>query len=109
MELVKTSIIWPGPDVDVLTVLMEPAPEWTVDPVDDRLALLRAVDSNAEETSTIVGVEIVGFLTFDRWSHLPSVPVLWQTPGTEPLPLEKLLRREQRALRSQLATPSTPR
>lgn len=109
MEIVKASIMWPGLDVDVLTLFLEPTSEWVVDPLDDRIVLLRALDESGQETDAIVGVQIVGFLTFDRWADLPNPPVLWQLPGEEPLPLGALLQREQQALRSEVKAPSPSR
>jgi hypothetical protein len=102
METVKASIMWPGPDVDVLTLFVEPTPDlWEADPVDDdwEFMVLRALDENEQETGEIAGVEMIGFLDFDRWEDLPEIPLLWQLPGWEPLPLEELLKREQQLLR----------
>jgi hypothetical protein len=96
--------MWPGPDIDVLTLFVEPTPAlWEADPFDDewQIFILRALDENERETDTIAGVQIIDFLSFDRWDALPELPQHWQLPGREPLPLDQLLRDQQRGLREE--------
>ncbi|MBI4499396.1 MAG: hypothetical protein HY689_16030 [Chloroflexi bacterium] len=94
------------PTLDVLVLRVEDPPvgNWVADPVDGTgiLAVLREVDEQDEETGRIAGVEIVDFLEFDRWEDLPDLGLFWQLPGQDPLPLDKLLKREQRRLRQQV-------
>jgi hypothetical protein len=92
-------MVWGGPESDVFMVLVEPTPDWAADPLIGTVALLRTLDDNEQETGQIAGIEIVGFLDFDRWDLLPDLPMLWEIPGWEPLTLEDLLRREQALLR----------
>src|SRR6266496_399130 len=102
METVKATIMWPGPDIDVLTLFVEPTPVlWEADPFDDewQIFILRALDEKEQETETIAGVQIVDFLSFDRWDALPQFLMLWQLPGRQPLPLDQLLLDQQRSLR----------
>ena len=68
---------------------------------DEDVILYRALDQNEEPTGPVTGVEIIGFLEFNRWDALPQLDLLWQLPGQEPLPLDELLKREQRRLRQQ--------
>ena len=68
---------------------------------DEDLILYRALDRNEEPTGPVTGIEVIGFLEFDRWEDLPQLDLLWQLPGQEPLPLDELLRRLQRELRQQ--------
>lgn len=102
METVSASFMWPGPDVDVLTLFREPTPDfWEVDPIDDEweFAVLLTLDENEQETGEITGIEIVGFLDFDRWDELPTFSILWRLPGQEPALLTDVLRRQQEILR----------
>ncbi|MBI2321354.1 MAG: hypothetical protein HYU88_04495 [Chloroflexi bacterium] len=64
------------------------------------------LDEHQEATGVVVGIEIEGFLDFDRWESLPKLDIRWRLPGHEPLPLEDLLRRLQRELRQQ--APAVP-
>ena len=94
--------MWPGAEIDVLTVFVEPTPDlWEADCVDNSFSVfvLLALDENEEETGEIAGIEIVGFLEFDHWDEIPDLPILWQLPGQEPLTLVQLLKRQQRQLR----------
>ncbi len=110
IKMVQTSVTWGGPESNVLTLYVEPTPDmWEaddVDPVDFQIFVYRALDENEQETEEIAGVEIIGFLEFDRWDDLPKLPMLWQLPGWEPLPLEDLLKREQKLLREKEGYPA---
>jgi hypothetical protein len=102
METVRASFMWPGPDVDVFTLFREPTPDlWEADPIDDdwEFAVLLTLDEDERETGEVTGIEIVGFLTFDRWGDLPVFPILWQLPEQEPGPLVEVLKRQQELLR----------
>ena len=106
MDTVKASIMWAGPSNDLLQVFVEPTPEpWGVtsddvgDDLLDSVVVFRVLDENEEATGEVAGLEILDFLSFDRWDALPRFPMLWQLPGWEPLPLDELLRRVQRELR----------
>src|SRR5581483_3139749 len=96
---------------------VEPAiTEWIVDPLEDALDVaffLEVEDTEApepQETGRIAGVEIVGFLHFDQWDALPELPLRWQLPGWEPLPLAELLKRLQAEFRARAqASASTSR
>ncbi len=103
MAIVSASCTWAGPVVDVLRLFVEPTPgHWGVEVCEDPdVVLFRALDECEEPTGEIAGLEIVGFLTFDRWQELPELGLRWQLPGQEPLPLRELLQREQRRLRAQ--------
>lgn len=97
---------WAGPRNDVLTLLTEsPTGDYLAAPADDPdLIIYRVVNESGEPEGSVVGIEIVDFLNFDRWDALPDLDVLWQLPGQEPLPLEALLKREQARLRRHAAT-----
>src|SRR3989304_496910 len=73
---------------------------------DPTACLLLEIDENEQETGRIAGAEIVGFLEFDRWETVPKLPILWQLPGSGPLPLDELLKRQQKLLRRQSLTES---
>jgi len=60
------------------------------------------VDEHDKETGRIDGIEM-SLLSFDRWGDLPKLDVLWQLPGQEPLPTDKLLKRVQKELRERKA------
>lgn len=99
MEKVRASIVWPGPDIDVLRFFVEPEPpHWEADPIEDEFAVFVVLDDDGQETGEIAGFEIIGFLGFDRWDELPMTPTLWQVADSEPLPLVDLLKREQALL-----------
>lgn len=92
--------MYAGPGKDVLTLFVEPTPSlWVADPIDDGIAVFRVLDEHGEETGEIAGVEIIDFLTFDRWEDLPDLPMKWQLDGLEPLPLRELLRKIQQTVR----------
>ena len=105
MEIVDASFTWGGPESNVLTLYVEPTPAlWMADLVTYWPEFIYMVqDENEQETGEVAGVEIVGFLEFDDWGALPELPMLWQFPGWEPLPLEALLKRVQANLRAQAA------
>lgn len=107
MATVRASLIWDGPERDILRLFIEPTPDWGVTYHDADVALLRELDEREEATGRIAGLEILDFLKFDRWDDLPGFDLLWQLPGQEPLPLGELLKREQRRLRE--ATPAVTR
>lgn len=109
MEIVRTSLCWDGTKRDVLYVFRDPTPPlWQVDPDDEvnELSVLRALDEDEQETGEIAGVEMVDFLPFDRWEALPRLPILWQLPGWDPLPLDVLLKQVQTELRQQALSAS---
>ena len=98
--------MWAGPRNDLLQVFIEPTPEpWGVtwddlpDDLDYEFVVFRELDANEEPTGPVAGIEILDFLCFDRWDAVPRLPLLWQLPGAEPLPLVELLRRLQPELR----------
>lgn len=101
MVAVRATLVWDGPGVDIIRVFVEPAPPSGAVVHDEDVTLYRALDQNEEPTGPVTGVEIIGFLSFDRWDALPQLDLLWQLPGHEPLPLDELLRRLQRELRQQ--------
>ena len=103
MESRTVSLLWDGPERDILSLLPSPwRDDFGADPdeVDLRLVLYRVLDEHEEATGDIVGVEIDDFLTFDRWHALPELPHRWHLPDTEPLPLKELLQRLQVKLRN---------
>lgn len=116
MDTVAASICWDGPSRDVLLLFVEPTPEpWGItwdDLLDDDLevGVFRELDANDEPTGRVAGIEILDFLRFDRWDALPRLPMLWQVPGAEPLPLGDLLQRLQPELRerARLADAASP-
>jgi hypothetical protein len=99
VDTVSASTTWTGPDGDVFALYRKSTPNWGADPIDPELVVLQEIDDNEEETGRVAGLEIVGFLDFDRWDEIPTFPMLWQLPGWEPLPVVELLRRKQRQLR----------
>lgn len=101
MDIILASITWDGPVVDILRVFAEPAPDAGVEVHDDCVVMFRSLDAEEEPTGDVTGVEIVSFLSYDLWDDLPTLPVLWQLPGWEPLPLADLLKRKQQELRQQ--------
>ena len=107
--------MWAGPTNDLLQVFVEPTPEvWgaTFDDVSDDIldsvVVFRALDERDEATGAVAGIEILDFLSFDRWHAIPSFPILWQLPGWEPRPLVELLQRLQRELRQQARASAAP-
>jgi hypothetical protein len=101
VEIVTASIMWGGPDRDVLTLFVEPTPDlWAADPEGAYWGffILRELDQHEQETGRVAGVEIVDFLEFKHWQHLPRLHLLWRLPGQEPQPLASLLRAKQKEL-----------
>lgn len=100
MEVVDARIVWSAAS-HVLMLLREPTPPWRALPVeaDPLVAVLAAVDEDGRETGEVAGMEIVGFLWFERWDGIPEVPGLWRLPDRKPEPFLELLKGEQRELR----------
>jgi len=98
---VRATVVWDGPGADIIRVFVEPPLPSGAVVHDEDVILYRALDQNEEPTGPVTGVEIIGFLEFNRWDALPQLDLLWQLPGQEPLPLDELLKREQRRLRQQ--------
>jgi len=102
MAVVKASSTWPGPDVDVLRVFVEPTPlPWGAEVADEDLVLFRLLDSREEASGQIVGLEILGFLSFDQWGDIPESVSHWRLAGMEPLALVDALKQLQREYRQQ--------
>jgi hypothetical protein len=95
--------MWTGPEKDVLMLFREPTPLWEADPIDEewQFFVLLTLDDNERETGEVSGIEILDFLTFDRWDAIPDFPVLWEIDGWGPLPMVDLLKREQTLLRKE--------
>ena len=99
--------MWAGPRNDVLVVLATTvSDDYMATPAEDGdVVLFRMTDADDESTGPVVGVEIIDFLTFDRWGDLPELPMLWQLPGWELLPLVEALQRTQEELRRRAQAP----
>jgi hypothetical protein len=107
MATVTASLTWPGPEVDVLRLFVEPTPEpWGAEVIDEDVLLFRALDDREELTDRIAGLEIVGFLDFDRWEDLPETELQWRLPTRQPQPLPDLLRYVQSELRARVEAPA---
>lgn len=99
VQILKASATY---DPDVYMLWVEPTPPlWMADPIDGTglVAILVEQDENEQDTAGIAGIEIIGFLAFDKWDVLPDLPMLWHVPWREPLPLVELLKREQEQVR----------
>lgn len=81
---------------------------WEADPIADDVAILRVLDDQGQETDWIAGVEIIGFLGFDHRDNLPVLDIRWILGQDEPLPLDRLLKREQQVLRQEAGAPVRP-
>ena len=104
MERVRATATW-SPDVDRFTLWVEPpASSFAAEPFDDdpAAALLIEVDEMGQDTGRVVGVEIA-LRAFERWDTVPELPILWQLPSRQPLPLKELLQQLQRELRTPAA------
>lgn len=103
METVEASIMWDGPERNILCVFREPTPLWEADPSEqsDDVYILLALDDEEQETGEVAGIEILDFLSFADWDALPELPVLWKVGNTPALPLAELLRNVQAELRKQ--------
>ncbi|MCL4464503.1 MAG: hypothetical protein M1389_00460 [Chloroflexi bacterium] len=100
METIRATIEW-TPDIDRFVLWADDlaGSAFVPEPFGDLTdSLLLEVDEHGQETGRIVGVEM-SLLSFDRWEDLSRLDVLWQLPGQEPLPLDKLLKRVQKELR----------
>lgn len=100
-EVVEARVVWSAAS-HVLMLIREPTPPWHALPVEDDalVAVLAAEDEDGREiTGEVAGIEIVGFLWFERWDGIPEVPGLWRLPGRDPEPFVELLKGEQRELR----------
>lgn len=103
MEQIVASILW-APERDSLYVLREPPVQlWQADPFDGYPlgCVLMELDENEDETGRIAGVEIIGFVDFDKWESVPQLPMTWRYDDWEPLPLAAFLMRLQAELRKQ--------
>jgi len=103
MVTIRARIAWDGPKVDLLRLLPDSGQNIGAEVWDEDVTLFRPLDADESLTGQVVGVEIAGFLSFDRWNDLPKLDVLWQLPGWKPLPLDKLLKRVQKELRERKA------
>lgn len=104
----RVSVIWDGPERDIVTLLSERTPRSygaDVADDDDRVILFRELDECDEATGEIVGLQVEDFLGFDAWAAIPVLPERWQTPGREPLPVVDVLKRLQAALRTETRAP----
>ncbi len=104
METIRATIEW-TPEIDRFVLWADglTGSSFVPEPFGDVTdSLLLEVDEHGKETGRIVGIEM-SLLSFDRWDDLPRLDVLWQLPGWEPLPLDKLLKRVQKELRKRKA------
>lgn len=101
METVNASYSWPGPDIDVLRLYVEPRHGfWDAEPVEANplVIVLHQVDAQDRLTGRIAGLEIIGFSTFNRWDDIPDLPLRWQLPGDTPRALKDILMEIQRQI-----------
>jgi hypothetical protein len=126
LETVRASFSWSGPDDDRLYAFVEPfRRHWIADSVDGpdpsvasgSVFVLWELDRDpdelgpgdeARETGRVAGIEMLDFLRFDRWDELPTLPMLWQLPGWEPLPLDEMLKRKHREIVAELTAAGHP-
>lgn len=112
-EVVRAWVWWPGPRINVLRVFRDEAlsGEQDTEVLDEgaRVAAFWELDEREERTGRLAGVEIVDFLTFNKWGQLPKSNSYWQLPGWDPLPLSKLLKRKQQELREESLAPADGR
>lgn len=75
METAKASLLWTGPEKDVMMLFREPTPLWEADLMDDdsQFFVLLTLDEDEQETGEISGIEILDFLKFDRWDAIPLI------------------------------------
>lgn len=103
MDIVKATASW-SEETGVYCLWAEP-PATSFDPESfdstGLSSILWELDEQGRGTGRVAGVELVGFLDFDEWDAAPELPILWQLPGWEPLPLDELLKRKQNELRQQ--------
>lgn len=108
METLPTAT-W-SPDADRYCLLGDASAgrSFTAEPFGDGDGLavvLVELDDDERDTGRVAGVEIIGFLAFNRWQDVPSIPNLWKLPEEMPLSLEELLRLEQARVRGRTAAP----
>ncbi|MDA8187277.1 MAG: hypothetical protein M0T85_03945, partial [Dehalococcoidales bacterium] len=96
MGTIRARIVWDGPGADIMRVLPDSGQDIGAEVWDEDITLFRPLDADESLVGEVVGVEIVGFLSFNRWADLPKLDILWQLPGWKPLPLDKLLKRVQK-------------
>ncbi|MGI8552430.1 MAG: hypothetical protein ACR2PL_16820 [Dehalococcoidia bacterium] len=103
MKIVPARIVWePGRDTFTLLADEHSRFGFIAEPTNGRFAsMLWEVDEQEQVTGAVAGVEILDFMGFSDWEDLPKLPLLWQVSGSEPLPLDELLKRAQGELRSQ--------
>ena len=104
MAITKAHLTWTGPESDVLGLWVDDPTlhNWLATATDDDLvALLVESDEYDEPTGRVAGLEVVGFLDFNRWDRLPNLSTLWQVARDKPRPLVELLKQEQKALHQQ--------
>lgn len=102
MDTVDAAILWTGPETDTVSIFVEPTPDLWIAEADEstRFFVLWAVDEGGQETGKTAGVQILGFLSFDRWEQLLQLPILWKLPNQEARPLDVVLRRVQEQLKA---------
>lgn len=92
METVNASIVWDGPERDQIILLADPPMPYDVRILDDDLILYVGVDREDKTTGQVVGVEVLDFLSFNRWGELPDDGQAWKLASAEPVPLSDLLK-----------------
>jgi hypothetical protein len=95
MAEIKKASFTVSPDGEVVMVFQEPMPSyWEADPLkaDVMVSLLRETDEKYSDLEgKVVGIEIVGFKSFDRWDIIPEIG-LWQIGSEKPLRLKEVLK-----------------
>ncbi len=100
--IIPAAVTWAGPRNDVVTVLsITITSDYLAAPTNDMDVILYRQVEHEEPVGSVVGIEIVDFLDFDRWNDLPVLDLLWQLPKQEPLPLTIALQRVQHQLRQE--------
>ncbi|HLI51681.1 MAG TPA: hypothetical protein VKU87_07790 [Thermomicrobiaceae bacterium] len=99
MDTLTVCYSWPGIDIDVLRLYIEPRRDnWEAAFVNGNPEVALLYAGEGEQIDQLAAVEIVGFSTFAAWDDLPDLPLRWRLAGEAPMTLRQLIRELQTRL-----------
>lgn len=92
MDTITVCYSWPGLDIDVLRLYIEPRRDnWEAVFVNGSPEVALLYQGDSDELEQLSGLEIVGFSTFADWEDLPDLPFWWRLVDEAPMTLRQLI------------------